>query len=84
MGEYAARRVERAMSVNYSRVPPDPGAVPALRAAARVNALGSARIIAMASLTGVVAEPGLAAYGASKAALISLCEGVTLDEAEAA
>jgi 3-oxoacyl-[acyl-carrier protein] reductase len=82
MGEYTARRVERQMSVNY--VAPFlliQALLPALRAAARANALGSARIVAMASLTGVVAEPGLAAYGASKAALISLCESVTLDEA---
>lgn len=82
MGEYPARRVERAMSVNYfAPFYLIQALLPALRAAARFNALGSARIVAMASLTGVVAEPGLAAYGASKAALISLCESVTLDEA---
>jgi 3-oxoacyl-[acyl-carrier protein] reductase len=82
MGEYTARRVERQLSVNYlAPFQLIQALLPALRAAARANALGSARVIAMASLTGVVAEPGLAAYGASKAALISLCESVTLDEA---
>ena len=82
VGEYTDRRVERQMRVNYfAPFHLIQALLPALRAAAQVNALGSARIIALASLTGVVAEPGLAAYGASKAALISLCESVTIDEA---
>lgn len=82
MGQYTARRVERHMGVNYfAPFHLIQALLPALRAAAGANALDSARIIAMASLPGVVAEPGLAAYGASKAALISLCESVTLDEA---
>jgi NAD(P)-dependent dehydrogenase (short-subunit alcohol dehydrogenase family) len=82
MGEYTARRVERQMSVNYfAPFHLIQALLPALRAAARASDIGSARIIALASLTGVVAEPGLAAYAASKAALISLCESVTLDEA---
>jgi 3-oxoacyl-[acyl-carrier protein] reductase len=82
MGEYTFRRVERQMSVNYfAPFHLIQALLPALRSAARASALGSARIIALASLTGVAAEPGLAAYGASKAALISLCESVTVDEA---
>jgi len=82
MGEYASGRVERQLSVNYlAPFHLIQALLPALRAAARANALGSARIIALASLAGVAAEPGLAAYGASKAALISLCESVTVDEA---
>ncbi|WP_159921127.1 MULTISPECIES: SDR family oxidoreductase [Nocardia] len=39
-----------------------------------------AKIVALASITGVAAEAGLAAYGATKAALISLCETVSLEE----
>jgi 3-oxoacyl-[acyl-carrier protein] reductase len=82
MGEYQARRVERQLSVNYlAPFQLIQVLLPALRAAAATNAAGAARIVALASITGVVAEPRLAAYGASKAALISLCESVTLDEA---
>jgi NAD(P)-dependent dehydrogenase (short-subunit alcohol dehydrogenase family) len=39
-------------------------------------------VIAIASITGVAAEPGLAAYDATKAALNSLCESITVSEAE--
>jgi 3-oxoacyl-[acyl-carrier protein] reductase len=54
--------------------------LPLLRkAAAREPGRGS-KIVALASITGVVAEPNLAAYAASKAGLISLCESVTLEE----
>lgn len=55
--------------------------LPLLRNAASRSATSSARIVAIASMTGVAAEAGLAAYGASKAALISLCESITVDEA---
>ena len=51
--------------------------LPALRAAAGSSDHG-ARVIAVASLTGMAAETGLAAYGATKAALISLCESITV------
>lgn len=82
LGEYTARRVERQMSVNYfAPFQLIQALLPALRAAAQANELGAARIVALASITGVAAEPRLAAYGASKAALISLCESVTIDEA---
>jgi 3-oxoacyl-[acyl-carrier protein] reductase len=53
--------------------------LPALRAAAG-NSDHGAKIIAIASITGMVAETGLAAYGACKAALISLCESITIAE----
>jgi 3-oxoacyl-[acyl-carrier protein] reductase len=39
-----------------------------------------ARIAAITSLTGVASEPGLAAYGAAKAALISVCQSVNVEE----
>ena len=42
-----------------------------------------AKIIAIASITGTASEPGLAAYGATKAALISLCESITASEGTA-
>jgi 3-oxoacyl-[acyl-carrier protein] reductase len=55
-------------------------ALPLLRKAAARNPAVGSRIIALSSITGVAAEPGLSAYGASKAGLISLCESVSLEE----
>ncbi|HSV39677.1 MAG TPA: SDR family oxidoreductase [Nocardioidaceae bacterium] len=54
--------------------------LPLLRLTAAAEPARGARIVAIASITGVVSEPSLALYGASKAALISLCETLTLDE----
>jgi len=54
--------------------------LPLLRQTAQQNPHRGAKIIALSSLTGVAGEAGLAAYGASKAALISLCETVSLEE----
>jgi 3-oxoacyl-[acyl-carrier protein] reductase len=55
--------------------------LPALRGAATASPQRGAKVIALASITGLASEPGLAAYGASKAALISLCESITVEEA---
>ncbi|AZG46400.1 SDR family NAD(P)-dependent oxidoreductase [Gordonia insulae] len=52
--------------------------LPALRSTA--EAAGAAKVIAIASITGVYPEPELSAYGATKAALISLCETFNLEE----
>ncbi|CAM3610398.1 SDR family oxidoreductase [Smaragdicoccus niigatensis] len=54
--------------------------LPMLRAAAAANPKSGAKIIVLSSITGVAGEANLAAYGASKAALISLCETVSLEE----
>ncbi|MDA3628828.1 SDR family NAD(P)-dependent oxidoreductase [Saccharopolyspora sp. WRP15-2] len=54
--------------------------LPMLRKAAAAHPSHGGKIVALASITGVAGEPGLAAYGASKAGLISLCETVTLEE----
>jgi NAD(P)-dependent dehydrogenase (short-subunit alcohol dehydrogenase family) len=54
--------------------------LPALRAAAQHRPELGARIVAMSSITGQAAEPGLAAYGATKAALTLLCETITTEE----
>ncbi|WP_395244868.1 SDR family NAD(P)-dependent oxidoreductase [Agromyces sp. MMS24-K17] len=56
------------------------GMLPQLRAAAAANPALGARVVALASITGVHAEPGLAAYGAAKAALISLLETFNAEE----
>ncbi|MFI5068603.1 MAG: SDR family NAD(P)-dependent oxidoreductase [Streptosporangiales bacterium] len=80
LDSYPVRRLDRQLAVNL-RAPflLVQHLLPALRAAAHRSEHG-ARIIAIASITGMAAEPGLAAYGASKAALISLCESVTVAE----
>lgn len=54
--------------------------MPALRKTADAAPEHGAKIIGLASISGVAAEPMIAAYGASKAGLISLCEAVTLEE----
>ncbi|MFC8384579.1 SDR family NAD(P)-dependent oxidoreductase [Nocardia sp. NPDC057272] len=54
--------------------------LPLLRETAKDNPGAGAKIVALASITGVAGEPGLAAYGASKAALVSLCETISLEE----
>ncbi len=54
--------------------------LPLLRQAAAWHPDRGARIVAIASSTGVVSEPGLAAYAATKAALISLCASVNAEE----
>lgn len=53
--------------------------LPTLRRTGQASTKG-ARVIAMASMTGVSAEPLNSAYGATKAALISLCETLTVEE----
>jgi 3-oxoacyl-[acyl-carrier protein] reductase len=40
--------------------------------------------VAVASILGIAAEPGLAAYSAAKAALISLCQSINGEESSAA
>jgi 3-oxoacyl-[acyl-carrier protein] reductase len=55
--------------------------LPLLRAAARARPDRGARVIALSSITGVLPEFGLAAYGATKAALTSLVRNINLEEA---
>ncbi|MFF4260214.1 SDR family NAD(P)-dependent oxidoreductase [Streptomyces sp. NPDC001663] len=63
--------------------------LPALRATAALGpdevtgVCHGAKVVAVASLTGMVAEPSLSAYAATKAALLSLCESVNVEESEA-
>ncbi|MFW0794289.1 SDR family oxidoreductase [Gordonia sp. CPCC 205515] len=54
--------------------------LPVLRSTA--STAGAAKVIAIASITGVYPEPELSAYGATKAALISLCETFNLEESD--
>jgi NAD(P)-dependent dehydrogenase (short-subunit alcohol dehydrogenase family) len=54
-------------------------ALPLLRKTAAAQPERGAKVIALASITGVAAEPDLAAYGATKAALVSLCQSVNTE-----
>jgi 3-oxoacyl-[acyl-carrier protein] reductase len=54
--------------------------LPMLRAAAGARPSHGAKVVALASIGGVFAEPGLSVYGASTAALIALCRGVNAEE----
>jgi NAD(P)-dependent dehydrogenase (short-subunit alcohol dehydrogenase family) len=56
--------------------------LPTLRATALLEPEIGSKIIAISSITGMVGELDLAAYGASKAALISLCESIIVAESE--
>ncbi|WP_280266805.1 SDR family NAD(P)-dependent oxidoreductase [Nocardia wallacei] len=81
VAEMMPKARERMLDVNF-RAPLTliQAALPLLRASAAADPQRGAKIVAISSITGVVGEPGLAAYGATKAALISLCETVSLEE----
>ena len=81
VADMPAKTYERMLDVNF-RAPLTiiQAALPLLRKSAAVHPKVGAKIIALASITGVAGEAGLAAYGATKAALISLCETVSLEE----
>ena len=81
IADYPIRRFDRQVEVNL-RGPfvLIQECLPSLRQAADRHPERGARIVAIASITGVASEPGLAAYGAAKAALISLCQSVNVEE----
>lgn len=81
LASYPMHRFDRQIAVNL-RAPfvLIQECLPLLRKASAVNPGHGARIMAIASITGVSSEPGLAAYGATKAALISLCQSVNAEE----
>jgi 3-oxoacyl-[acyl-carrier protein] reductase len=84
IGGYPARRFDRQVEVNL-RAPflLIQDCLPSLRRAAALHPERGARIAAITSLTAVASEPGLAAYGATKAALISVCQSVNVEESAA-
>ncbi|MGQ4614487.1 SDR family NAD(P)-dependent oxidoreductase [Nocardia sp. R7R-8] len=81
VADLPAKVYERMLDVNF-RAPLTliQAALPLLRKSADDDRERGAKIVALASITGVAGEAGLAAYGATKAALISLCETVSLEE----
>jgi NAD(P)-dependent dehydrogenase (short-subunit alcohol dehydrogenase family) len=82
LADYPLDRFDRQVSVNlrgpFALIQ---ACLPQLRRSAAASPDRGARVIAVASVTGVSAEPGLAAYGATKAGLISLCGSVSAEEA---
>lgn len=81
IADYPMRRLEKTVTVNFTA----PfvllqSCLPMLRAAAASRPGSGARVVALASISGVQAEAGLAAYGATKAALISLVETLNAEE----
>jgi NAD(P)-dependent dehydrogenase (short-subunit alcohol dehydrogenase family) len=76
-----ASRVDKTLAVNLtSAIALVQHALPLLRAAAELHEEHGARVIALSSMSGVHPEPGLAVYGASKAALVSLMETLNAEE----
>ena len=74
-------RFEKTVAVNFSAAfALLQESLPLLRAGAARDLDRGARIIALSSLTGVYPEPGLAVYGATKAALISLIATLNAEE----
>jgi 3-oxoacyl-[acyl-carrier protein] reductase len=80
-GDMTSKTYERTFDVNL-RAPfvLIQNLLPLLRTAAELSPARGAKVVAPSSITGVVGEANLAAYGASKAALISLCETLSLEE----
>lgn len=80
VGELADHRFDKTFAVNVAAtIKLVQASLPLLRAGA-VDDKHGARIIALASIAGVYAESGLAAYGASKAAVLSLMDTINAEE----
>jgi len=76
-------RVDKTLSVNFlSPLVLIQQSLPLLHAGASQDPERGAKIVGLSSITGVYAEPGLAAYGASKAALMSLLDTVNAEESD--
>jgi NAD(P)-dependent dehydrogenase (short-subunit alcohol dehydrogenase family) len=79
---YPPRRLDKQFAVNVrAAFLLTSAALPMLRAGSRAMPELGGRIIALASIEGIYPEPGLAAYAASKAALLSLVRSVNCEEA---
>lgn len=81
VAEFPMKRYDKTMDVNL-RTPLAymQESLPLLRHAAQLRPSTGANVIAMSSITGVFAEPGLGVYGASKAALLSLVDTFNVEE----
>ena len=81
--DFPVRRLSRMLQVNvetpYRLVQ---RLLPSLRETAALSPDRGARVFAISSMAGVVSQPHSSGYGASKAALISLCETLNVEESE--
>jgi 3-oxoacyl-[acyl-carrier protein] reductase len=81
ISETSLRRFDKTVAVNFrGQFILLRHSLPMLRAAARLDSEHGARIVALASITGAYAEARMAAYGATKAALLSLVAAVNAEE----
>ncbi|MGZ4538554.1 MAG: SDR family NAD(P)-dependent oxidoreductase [Blastococcus sp.] len=81
IGDYSLARWDKQFAVNTrGNFVAIRQALPLLRRAAAARPEHGAKIVAFASIAGVYAEKDLAAYGASKAALMSLCRSINAEE----
>jgi short-subunit dehydrogenase len=82
IADFPARRFDKLYAINVrSAYVLVQRLLPTLRKTA-AGERGTAKVIAVSSLTGVAGEPLNSAYGASKAALTSLCETLNTEESE--
>ncbi|QRY42687.1 SDR family oxidoreductase [Mycolicibacterium boenickei] len=80
LADFHPKRFDKQIAVNLrSAFVLTQNALPLLRSAA-VSSDRGAKVVAMASITGRYAEADLAAYGAAKAGLMSLCRSINLEE----
>lgn len=81
IADYPLRRFDKTLDVNF-RAPFQvlQGSIPLLREGVKENPDGGAKVIALASMAGVYSEVGLAVYGATKAAMLSLVETLNAEE----
>ncbi|MBJ8348301.1 SDR family oxidoreductase [Antrihabitans sp. YC2-6] len=81
IADFPLRRFDKTFAVNV-RAPFQllQQSLPLLRAGATENPDRGAKVVSLASITGVYAERGLAVYGATKAALISLTQTLNAEE----
>ncbi|MGB3371716.1 MAG: SDR family oxidoreductase, partial [Rhodococcus sp. (in: high G+C Gram-positive bacteria)] len=79
--DYPMRRFDKTLDVNF-RAPFQvlQNSIPLLRRGVEENPDGGAKVIALASMAGVYSEAGLAVYGATKAAMLSLVETLNAEE----
>lgn len=81
IADYPVKRLDKTFAVNF-RAPflTLQAALPLLRHGATARPHQGAKVIVISSITGVYAEAGLAVYGASKAALLSLIDTFNTEE----
>ncbi|MDJ0394800.1 SDR family oxidoreductase [Rhodococcus sp. G-MC3] len=81
IADYPMRRFDKTLDVNV-RAPFQvlQNSIPLLRKAVEANPDGGAKVLALASLAGVYSESGLAVYGATKAAMLSLIDTLNAEE----